>query len=121
MLRTVELDADIGLDHQLVTTMLALAQTLYDAVPLTSIEFAQSPNDPKQFDYRIDAQDGRIWQQAVVFSSWPASDHDPPMTFNVPQGWRRVAEFQHHRALRTHLIAMVNNAGMTRLEIVWSP
>jgi hypothetical protein len=120
MLKSITIIAAIGLDHQLVTTLLQRVQVLYDAVALSKIEFKQSPGDPSAFDYEIVALDGRIWKQIVTFASWPTVDIDPPMTFDVPEGWRRVAEFQYHRDLRTHLIAMVNNAAMTNLEITWS-
>jgi hypothetical protein len=119
MQRSITLTASIGLDDQLVRTMLEMTQVLYEAVPLSKIEFTQSPGEPTEFEYKIEAVDGRIWTQVITFAQWPEPDTDPPMTFDVPEGWRRQAEFQYHRDLRTHLIAMVNNAGMTRLEIEW--
>lgn len=117
--RKLEIEAGIPLDDSKVKVLLELAQTLYDSVPLASIELTrQADGSGWVFSYEIVASDGREWKQDLLF---PASvDHDPPMTFNVPDGWRRAAEFQHARGLRNHIIDMINTAGLTRLQIEWT-
>lgn len=116
MHRSIDFQATVALDDASVLEILRLAQALHDAVPIAKVELSQDA--PGTYEYKIEAVDGRVWTQAITFTASP--DNDPPMTFDVPEGWRRVKEFQHHRALRDHLIKMVN-AGLTALEIVWHP
>lgn len=119
-LRKIEIEAELALDDKKVTTLLELAQALYDSVPLSTIEVTRMASGSGwTFTYEIRAADDRTWTQTILF---PATvDPDPPMTFDVPEGWRRVAEFQHARGLRNHIIDMINNAGLIRLLIEWEP
>lgn len=115
----IDYTGPFALNDDAIFQTLRYAELMFGAVPLTGVEITQQL-DPTKFAYTISAQDGRIWSQVIDFPLWPAAEMDPAMTFDVPQAWKKDAEFRYHRPLRDHLIMMINK-GLTHLEITWTP
>lgn len=96
-----------------VVTFLQTLDTLHGAVPLARFHYVQDPTDPLVYTYRLDAADGRRWDQTLRFDS-----NVPGQTFDVDDFWREP-EFVPHRAVRTAIIALTITRGLIEADIKW--
>lgn len=112
---TITYDAEASpVSGALLTKLLTVIAPLHDAVGIRRL-WLRPTETPSEWDYRWVAADGRVWRQLVRFSE-PGSS-DPPMTFAVPDAFRRT-EFEHHREVRDLLIGEVSR-GLLNCEVTF--
>lgn len=78
-----------------VNAIFLVAKVVFEQTSTIGIE-------PKVFHYKIEAADGRLWQQDITFDNAV----NPQMTFNVSNEWR-LSEFSGQRTMRNFLISLV--------------
>lgn len=81
--------------------------------PLTKFEVKQDIVDPTKYNYRFDADDGRIWKQEIF--SDPVEYN---MTFDVTDKWK-LSQFASQRPIRDIVIRLIKNFGISKIECNW--
>lgn len=99
-----------------LSLLVSLVNRAHQRVPMTKIEFKRDGVDvPPAYKYSLHAEDGRVWRQDVLFDR----PTDPGMTFDVPDYWREAGEFSEFRSLRSTLVKLVIDHGLTSFKSTW--
>lgn len=103
-------DADIIL-------LMGLANTLYQQVALQFIKLDPIVGFPGEYEYKLKTIDNRLWKQKIKPNTAPSVDYES--TFTVVDYWQ-LHEFSAQRALRDHIVRLIQAKGVTDINIVWS-
>ena len=115
---TVESAVAIATDNPHVLNLLLSLEALRMAIILIDFNCKVDPGDPLLFSYKFEAADGRKWIQTLRFPVGLADE--PWMAFNVQDAWL-MAEIDHHRLVREHIIALIRSHGVTKVTGTVTP
>lgn len=103
---TVESSAEVLDTDQTVQQLGKDITAMHKTVPLSRLSMHKVVDEPLEYDYEIQALDGRLWRQTVRFSNEGIT-----FTFDVSDRWK-LEEFAMQRPIRDALNALVRNTGL---------
>ena len=93
-------------DHLIVGFVKTIELMHTTSIQLKEFRAQNSNAFPLVYSYVIEANDGRIWAQTLIFKD-SFSDTNPGMTFAITEPWK-FSEFVKHREVRDVVIAIIN-------------
>jgi hypothetical protein len=104
--------------HNRYIEMIVPALEAMNAVmPLTKFTFRTIGGDSNRYRYRLDTNDGRTWEQILVFED--AEDLNPKVTYELAGDWL-LHQCTMQRDLRNYCVGARAGIGCTRLVVTWS-